>query len=45
MQDAMILHCTKANKIQSKITKEGVIFDSFNGLEGVELQKSLNIKS
>ena len=40
----MILHCTNTHKIQSKITKEGVSFDSFNGLDGVELYKGLNLK-
>ena len=43
-QDANDFALTKAKKIQSKITQEGVSFDSFNGLEGVELHKSLNLK-
>ena len=44
VQDANHFALTKANKIQSKITQEGVSFDSFNGLEGVELHKSLSLK-
>ena len=37
----MILHCTKAKKSESKLTKEVVSFDRFNGPEVVELHKSM----
>ena len=40
----MILHCTKADMLPSNITRKGVSFDRFEGLEGEELHKSLDLK-
>ena len=44
MQDTNEFELYKGKEDSLKITEEGVSFDRFNGLEGVELHKSLNLK-